>query len=47
MNGLVCSRMGDYAAVWLMLKGERSNEQLVSAILVIALHTFPRHGLRF
>jgi hypothetical protein len=41
------SCMGVYAAVWLMLKGERQNERLVSAILIAAVHTFPRHGLRF
>ena len=39
--------MGDYAAVFLVLKGERQNEQLVSAILVTAIHALPGHGLRF
>ena len=44
VDALISSWIGDYAAVWLMPKGERQNERLVSAILVAAIHAFPRHG---
>ena len=41
------SRIGVYVAVYQVLKGERQNERLVSAILVTAIHALPGHGLRF
>ena len=47
LYALRSSRIGVYAAVWLMLKGERQNERSVAAILVAVIHALPGHGLRF
>ncbi len=38
VNGLISSGAGVYAAVYQVLKGERKNGQLISAILVAVIH---------
>ena len=46
VDALISSRIGDYVAVYQVLKDERQNGQLISATLVTAIHALLRHGPR-